>query len=165
MINEDNFYEEVPGYSPGKKVDGGKQELRILVTEEDKYGSNVAKMSNFFEAYIPQLTCKLSTNAVIYIIENIPIADLSIINEVVNHVDEMIEGKYEYVADFNSLPHDIKAKLDKGEYTIGESKQVDGNMRAVILDENDVRVKDITIKLEKNDSGITDTIRNIACYG
>ncbi len=27
---------------------------------------------------------------------------------------------------------------------MGESKQVDGNMRAVIMNENDVRVKDIT---------------------
>ena len=44
-------------------------------------------------------------------------------------------------------------KFQKGIYKIAESKQVDGNMRAVILDENDIRVKDITLKRIKNNPG------------
>jgi hypothetical protein len=161
VSNENNLNEEVSDSVSGEIVESEKQELRILVTDEDKYGTDVTKMSNFFEVYIQQLTCELSTNTAVNIIENIPIADLGIINEMVNHVDVMMEGKYEYVPDFDSLPHDIKVKYDKGIYKIGDSKQVDGNMRAVIMDENNHRAKDITLKRRKNNSGTMETTRSI----
>lgn len=162
MSNENNLNEEVPDSMSGEIVESEKQELRIFVTDVDKYGTDVTKMSNFFEVYIQQLTSELSTYTAVDVIKNIPIADLGIINEVVHHVDVIMKGKYAYVPDFDSLPHDIKANLDKGIYKIGESKQVDGNMRAVIMDENNDRVKDITLKRVKNNLGTMETIRSIA---
>jgi hypothetical protein len=87
----------------GEVVESGKQELRIFVTDVDKHGTDVTKMSNFFEFYIQQLTSELSTNTAVNVIENIPIADLGIINEVIHYIDVMINGKYEYVPDFDSL--------------------------------------------------------------
>lgn len=47
---------------------------------------------------------------------------------------------------FDILPVDIKTKLKKGIYTIGNPRQADGNLRAVVLDENGVRIKDISLK-------------------
>ncbi len=143
-------------------VESEKKELCILVTDEDKFGTDITKMSNFFKVYIHQLSCQLSTNTTVDVLRNIPIADIGIINDVVRQAEVMMGGKYGYVPDFDSLPHDIKTKFQKGIYKIGESKQVDGNMRAVILDENDVRIKDITLKRVKNNPGIVETTRSIA---
>ena len=162
MSNEDNLNEDVLDSISGEIVESGKQELRIFITEEDRLGTDVTKMSNFFESYIQQLTCELSTNTAVNVIENIPIADIGIINEVVHHAAVLMNGEYGYVPDFDSVPYDIKDKLDKGIYKIGASKQVAGNVRAVILDENDVRVKDITLKWVKNNPDTMESIRSIA---
>ena len=161
VSNEDNLNEEVPDYVSQEIVGSRKQELNIFVTDVDKYGTDVTKMSNFFDSYIQQLTYVLSTNTAVNIIESIPIADIGIINEVVHQAAVMMNGEYGYVLDFDSLPHDIKDKFDKGIYKIGESKQVVGNVRAVIMDENDVRVKDITLKSVKNSPDTMEAIRSI----
>ena len=162
MSNEDSLNEEVPDSVSGEIVENGKQELRIFVTDVDMYGTDITKMSNFFESYIQQLTCDLSTNTAVNVLKSIPIADLGIINEVIHRVGVMMGEKYVYVPDFDSLPHDIKEKYDKGIYKLGNSKQVDGNMRAVMMDENDVRVKDITLKQVKNNPDTMETTRSIA---
>ncbi len=113
MSNEDNLNEEIPNSVSGEIVEREKQNLIIFVTDKDKYGTDVTKMSNFFEVYIQQLTCELSTNNAVDVIKNIPVADLSIISEVVHHVDAIMVGEYGYVPDFDSLPHDIKVKFFK----------------------------------------------------
>lgn len=161
VSNKDNLNEDLPDPVPGEIVESKKQELRILVTDIDKYGTDVTIMSNFFDFYIEQLTCELSKNIAVNVVESIPIADLGIINEVVRRFDLMMDGKYGYLPDFDSLPNDIKDKFDKGIYKIGESKQVDGNMRAVILDENDLRIKDITLKRVKNNPSTMETTQSI----
>lgn len=150
----DTFSEEL--------VESEKKELSILITDEDKYGMDITKMSNFFEVYIQQLSYELSTNARVDILRNIPVGDIGIINDVIRHAEVILDGEYGYIPDFESLPYDIKTKFKKGIYKIGESKQVDGNMRAVVLDENDVRVKDITLNRVKNNSGTIETTRSIA---
>jgi|SRR5665647_63435 len=138
------------------------KELSILVTDEDKYGTDITKMSNFFDVYIQQLSCELSSNTMVDVLRNIPIADIGIINDVVRQAEVMMDGEYGYVPDFDSLPQDIKTKLQKGIYKIGKSKQVDGNMRAAIFDENNVKKKEITLKYVKNNPGTVETIRSIA---
>ena len=55
----------------------------------------------------------------------------------------------------------IKKNLAKGIYSIGESKQVDGNYRPVILDEKGVRIKDITLKKVNIEKDSTTEINNI----
>lgn len=73
-----------------------------------------------------------------------------------------MNGKYGYVPDFDSGPHDIKIKLKKGIYKIGELKQVDGNMRATIFDEYNVKKKEITLKQVKNNPSTVETTWSIA---
>jgi hypothetical protein len=162
MSSEDNSTDEVHDTISGEVVESGKQELRIFVTDEDRRGYDVTKMSNFFELHIQQLASELRTNTAVNVIMNIPIADLAIMSEVIHYIDVMINGKYELLSDFDSLPHDIKVKLDKGIYEIGESRKVAGNMRGVIMDENNVRAEDVTFKWVKNNPGTVETIRSIA---
>lgn len=136
--------------------------LCILVTDEDKTGRDIAKMSNFFDGYITALSTQINSSTSIEAVHDLQVADIGIINEVLHHAEAITSGKYSFLPDFDSLPLDIRRKLRKGIYTVGESRQVEGNMRAVILDENGVRVKDITLKKVLNDPGSLETARNMA---
>lgn len=126
--------------------DDGMMALEILVTEEDKYGTDIALMSDFFGLYIEKLSTELSTHVVSGVLEELPVEYIQILGELLHGADIILQGKYGYIPDFDNLPNDIKAKLKKGIYTLGESRQVEGNVRAVILDEEGVRIKDVTLK-------------------
>lgn len=123
-----------------------RNEVHILVTEEDKTGDNILAMSDFFGGYVQQLVDMIRTNAVTTYVPSIPIADIGIIGEVVQRAEVISQGATQLIPDFDSLPKDIRQKLKDGIYKIGESKQVDGNLRAVIVDETGTRVKDVTLK-------------------
>lgn len=136
--------------------------LSILVTDEDKMGRDITKMSNFFDGYINSLSTQVRSNTSLEVIHDLQVADIGIIGEVLHHAEALTTGRYSFLPDFESLPADIRTKLRKGIYTVGESRQVEGNMRAVILNENGVRVKDITLKKVLNNPGSLETARNLA---
>lgn len=93
---------------------------------------------------------------------DLPVSDVGIIAELFNGTYRITtSGKTTLIADFDHLPVDVKQKLADGIYSIGESKQVDGNLRAVILDENGIRTKDITMKKVVESSELTDVTRSI----
>lgn len=142
-------------------VETEKRELCILITDEDKYGTDISAMSDFFEVYMQQLSHDLIENASFEVIRGIPFADLSILTDVIDGTKKLMTNEYSLVPDFDSLPNDIKTKLKKGIYSIGESKQVEGNSRAVLYDENGVRIKDITLKRVKNSIQTVENIRSI----
>lgn len=137
-------------------------ELHILVTDADTNGYEISKMSDFMGLYAQQLTRSLADSPFVEVVSNISVADLGIINDVVQHAAVVARGNITLVPDFDSLPAGVKEKLKQGLYSIGDSKQVDGNLRAVIVDENGVRVKDITLKKVINNPGILETTRSIA---
>lgn len=64
-----------------------RDEVHILVTEEDKTGEDILAMSDFFDGYVQQLTEAIRTNAVTTYVPSIPIADIGIIGEVVQRVE------------------------------------------------------------------------------
>ena len=137
-------------------------ELHILVTDADTNGYEISKMSDFMGLYAQQLTRSLAESQFVEVVSSIPVADIGIINDVVQHAAVVARGNITLVPDFDSLPTGIKEKLKQGLYSIGDSKQVDGNLRAVIVDENGVRVKDITLKKVINNPGTLETTRSIA---
>ena len=135
--------------------------LEILVTDEDKHGTDIACMSDFFGIYIEQLSAELRNQVMRGVVEKIPAADVQILGELVHGVDVLLSGKYGYIPDFDSLPNDVKNKLKKGIYTLGESRQVEDNVRAVILDENGTRIKDVTLKRVLNTPDTLEMSRSI----
>ncbi|MBA0016599.1 hypothetical protein HZR21_05475 [Lactococcus laudensis] len=128
----------------------------------DKYGRDVMEMSDFFDGYVHQMAIKLKKESSLELVRDLPISNLGIINEVVHHANIVINRGITLVPDFDSLPNDIKGKLESKFYSIAESKQVDGNLRPVILDENGVRIKDITLKKITNKVDNIETLRNIS---
>lgn len=140
---------------------GNKKPLEIFKTEADITGRDITQMSNFFDGYIEQMSLALREESAIEVLSKIPISDLSIINEVVQKARILLKDNVTLVPDFDNLPLDVKKKLKRGLYTIGESKQVDGNMRAVIVDENRTRIKDITLKKVVSSPENLETARKI----
>lgn len=138
-----------------------KKPLEIFKTKADLTGRDITQMSNFFDGYIEQMSLALREESAIEVLSEIPISDLSIVNEVVQTARVLLKDNVTLVPDFDNLPLDIKKKLKLGLYTISESKQVESNMRAVILDENGTRVKDITLKKVVSSPENLETARNI----
>lgn len=135
--------------------------LMLFKTDIDRYGRDITAMSDFFDAYVQNMSLAIREQSALEIISELPISNMGIINEVIHQADVIVRGNITLLPDFENLPPDIKSKLEKGLYTVGESKQITGNLRAVILDENGVRVKDITLKKVINDSGNIETARSI----
>lgn len=149
-IRKDNVVEVTP-----------QKPLVIFQTAADRYGRDITAMSNFFDGYVQQMALALREQSGMEAVLDLPVADLSIIGDVVRQADIIMQGNITLLPDFDNLPVDIKSKLKKGLYTIGDSRQVDGNLRAVILDENGVRIKDITLKRVLNNPGNVETARSI----
>lgn len=137
------------------------QPINIFLTETDRFGSNLSKMSNYMDGYVQQLSLMLQRNTTLEAITSAPISDLGIISDVVQLASIVHKGNVMLIPDFDNLPPDIKTKLKKKIYSIGESRQVDGNLRAVILDENGQRIKDITLKKVPINPGTLETARRI----
>ena len=138
-----------------------QRSLIIFQTEADRYGRDITAMSNFFDGYVQQMSLALREQSGLETVLDLPVANLSIIGDVVRQADIIMQGNVTLLPDFDNLPVDIKTKLKKGIYTIGDSRQVDGNLRAVVLDENGVRIKDITLKKVLNNPGNVEAARSI----
>ena len=123
----------------------GNNELSIFVTEQDRQSTDITEMSDFIANRIRNLaiTVVRENNG---LLKNVTPIELSTIGNLLHSHGAVLNGGYEYVLDFESLPADVLSKYKKGIYKLGESRQVDGNLRAVIVDESGTRVKDITIK-------------------
>ncbi len=138
-----------------------KKPLMIFQTDIDRYDRDIAAMSDFFDGYVQQMSLALRSQSTSGIVSELPFANLGIIIDVIHQADIIMRGNVTLLPDFDNLPPDIKFKLKKGIYKVGDSKQVDGNLRAVILDENDVRIKDVTLKKVINNPGNIETARSI----
>lgn len=142
-------------------VEAEERELCILVTEADKTGRSIAEMSDFFEGYIQQISHDLIENVPFEVVREMPFADLGVLNDIIDGTKKLMTEEYSLVPDFDSLSSDIKTKLKKGIYSIGKSKQVEENWRAVIFNEKGRRIKDITLKRVKNNIWTVENIRSI----
>lgn len=148
--------------SSDKKQKKSNNDLIIFKTHADKYSNDITKMSNFFDEYLEQMEQTLRERTQWEIVRNIPFSDISILCEVIEQTKIISQGTITFIPDLKNIPKDIRNKLKKGLYKIGKSKQVDGNFRAVIVDENNTRVKDITLKKSINTIDNIETIENIS---
>ena len=124
-----------------------KREIMILVTEEDKTGSDVMKMSDFFTIAVQELSREFDYSDSLLSLDEFPLSEMSIINEAIKTIGVFRSPEFDLVPDFSSLSKDIQEKYKQGKLVLGESKQVKGNIRAVLVDaKTKVRVKDVTLK-------------------
>ena len=122
------------------------EKLEILITEADKYSGDVREMSDFFGAAFSNIKHSMSDSSLFQKI-NIPLTGLGSINCVYDGIATVSGEKTSYVLNFDALPKNIKEKLDSKEYVLGDSKQVKGDLRAVIIDKKtNTRIKDVTVQ-------------------
>lgn len=121
-----------------------KSLLDIYQTQEDKLGTDLLAMSDFFEICIDKARSKVELN---YEWDSIFDAK-SLIGEIASAIKGGIDISKigVLVADQSHFSKDVVDGLKSGIYHIGESKEVSGNLRPAIVDGNNRLVKFFTLK-------------------
>lgn len=123
-----------------------KKPINILITEDDKRGNDISKMTNFMGDFIntSNIFSTLDTNTTE--LSELIYSNSGLMYYATRCLIKNSGNGYGLVPDLDSLSEEVRYKLFKNEYRIADSKQVCGNMRAVIVNKKGVRVKDITLK-------------------
>ena len=93
-------------------------ELHILVTDADTNGYEISKMSDFMGLYAQQLTRSLAESPFVEVVSNIPVAELGIINDVVQHAAVVARGNitlvqhYRVNHEMDTIPECILLRSD-----------------------------------------------------
>ena len=134
--------------------------LNIFVTEEDRQGMDILKMSNFFDVFTNRI------NKSIFEESNWKIVMTQ--KEIKGWISSAIKLGFDLSkintleADSSHLSKDIIEGLKKGIYHFSESKEVQGHFRPVVLDENERIVKHLTLKKAINPTEILSDISIIS---
>lgn len=138
--------------------------FNLFKSEEDKKTTDIFAISSPFEYALPQL---IDNNTSLNLANIIDINGEPLFNFVDRHLNpkpKVYDKKNDnfYELDFASLSEKTKKKLENGTFKVGNSKKIDGNYRAVIVDttKNNVRVEDVTLKkVEKKHNNTVDSSR------
>lgn len=144
-----------------KTTDIVPSQLNILVTDKDKYGHDITEMSDFMDRYALSITENIKSGSKLIELKNIPFAETGILGSLAQISTALLTDDYILVPDFASLPTEIAKKLKEGIYSLGESRQVDGNLRPVILDEEGVRIKDLTLRKARKTKNTQISVQNL----
>lgn len=79
MYNKENIIVTTDKIEQNELAETQENELRILITDADKYGTDITAMSDFFDIYIEQLSTELRTSTIHDTLMEIPITDLGVI--------------------------------------------------------------------------------------
>lgn len=134
--------------------------FNLFKSEEDKKTTDIFAISSPFEYALPQL---IDNNTSLNLANLIDINGEPLFNFVDRHLNpkpKVYDKKNDnfYELDFASLSEKTKKKLENGTFKVGNSKKINGNYRAVIVDttKNNVRVEDVTLKKVEKKSNNTD---------
>lgn len=134
--------------------------FNLFKSEEDKKTTDIFAISSPFEYALPQL---IDNNTSLILANIIDINGEPLFNFVDRHLNpkpKVYDKKNDnfYELDFASLSEKTKKKLENGTFKVGNSKKINGNYRAVIVDttKNNVRVEDVTLKKVEKKSNNTD---------
>lgn len=118
--------------------------LNIFTEEEEKKGTDLLAMSDFFEVFIGKIETEMGTDTAWEVFHNI--------EGFIGEIAAAIKGGFDIskmgmlVADYSHFSQEIVDGLKEGIYHVGQSKEVAGNLRPAILDENEHLVKFFTLK-------------------
>ena len=142
-------------------VDFGKGELlNIFTKEEDRKGTDLLAMSDFFKVFIGKIEIEMGIDTAWEVFHNI--------EGFIGEIAAAIKGGFEIskmgmlVADYSHISQDIIDGLKEGIYHVGQSKEVVGNLRPAILDENEHLVKFFTLKKAINPSSVLSDISTLS---
>lgn len=132
----------------------------LFKSEEDKKTTDIFAISSPFEYALPKL---IDNNTSLNLANIIDINGEPLFNFIDKHLNpkpKVYDKKNDnfYELDFASLSEKTKKNLENGTFKVGNSKKIDSNYRAVIVDttKNNVRVEDVTLKKAEKKSNNTD---------
>lgn len=142
-------------------IENRKSELLdIFIDERDKKEFDLLAMSDFFEVFIGKIEVELGKETAWKVYRNIEGFIGEIAAAIKNGFDISKVGML--VADYSHFSQDIIEGLKKGIYHIGQSREVAGNFRPAILDENEQLVKFFTLKKAVNPSSVLSDISTLS---
>lgn len=135
--------------------------LSIFKSDDEIHGHDVLKMNDLFGNCISLLNNQVCG----YTVGN---NALQVMPELIGSINSFLKGAenvknmHVLIGDLESLSPDIKRKIKKGIFHIGESKQIDGNLRAVIIDDNSQIQAQITLKQVQSNTKVLSDINALA---
>ncbi len=134
--------------------------LDIFIEEEDRKGTDLLAMSNFFDVLIGKIDSEIDSETT----WEIPLD----IEGLFGQIAAAIKGGFDIskmgilVADYSHFSQEIIDGLKEGIYHVGESKEVAGNLRPAILNENGQLVKFFTLKKALNPAEVLSDISTLS---
>lgn len=134
--------------------------LDIFIEEEDRKGTDLLAMSDFFDILIGKINSEMGLETT----WEIPLD----IEGLFGQIAVAIKGGFDIskmgmlVADYSHFSQEIIDGLKEGIYHVGESKEVAGNLRPAILDENGQLVKFFTLKKALNPAEVLSDISTLS---
>lgn len=134
--------------------------LDIFVEEEDRKGTDLLAMSDFFDVLIGKIDVGMGSETAWEIHLNIEGLFGQITAAIKSGFDISKTGML--VADYSHFSQEIIDGLKEGIYHVGESKEVAGNLRPAILDKNGQLVKFFTLKKALNPAEVLSDISTLS---
>ena len=134
--------------------------LNIFTEEEDRMGTDLLAMSDFFDVFIGKIEVELDTDTTWEVLPNI--------DGYIGTVTAAIKGGFDIskmgmlVADYSHFSQEIIEGLKNGVYHVGQSKEVAGNLRPAILDDKEHLVKFFTLKKAYDPSCVLSDISTLS---
>ena len=145
-----------------KTIKNNIENFELFTSHTDKYTQDIFEISNPYEFLLPQYLEQVGSGELSKLFSLDGNNLLNLVSTSVNLNELLFSNRngFIYQPDFDSLSSETKEKIKSGIYKIGDSKKVEGNMRAVIVDTTNLnqRVEDLTLKEVAIDR---DTVRNL----
>lgn len=132
------------------------QSFDLFINKTDIQSLNIFEISSPFEQALPNIIEKDFPFDISNLFDTKGNILINFSNKYLNPNTKILDPNNGtlYEVDFDSLTPDTKMKLQDGTYKIGESRKVEGNLRAVIVDTTDhkTRVEDLTLRKATNNN-------------
>jgi hypothetical protein len=126
--------------------------LDIFLSDEDRKGTDLLKMSNYFDVLVSKIDTQIDAKSQWEVVID-STAFIGRIATAIKSGFDLSEINM-LVADTSHFSQEIVDGLKKGIYHIGQSREVAGNFRPAVLDENERLIKFVTLKKVINPSEI-----------
>lgn len=153
-------------YEISKTVKNNIENFQLFTSHTDKYTQDIFEISDPYEFLLPRYMEQVGSGELSKLFSLDGNNLLNLVSTSINLKNLIFSNRngFVYQPDFDSLSSDTKEKIKSGIYKIGDSKKVEGNMRAVIVDTTNLnqRVEDLTLKEVAIDKYIARSLTDLA---
>lgn len=158
--------EQKETFEISKTIKNNIENFELFNSHVDKYTQDIFEISSPYKFLLSQYMEKGGTRELnnIFSLDGNSLLNLARTSTNLKELLFSSKNGFVYQPDFDSLSNDTKEKIKSGIFKIGESKKIEGNLRAVIVDStnSNQRVEDLTLKKVVVDKNIARTLTDLA---